>query len=92
MTLQSIQEVEDLYMNFRQSLTFNEIFTKEIIEKLDPNIEYIYDESQNRMRFSCNIENYNIKGYLDSSKILLSCERRDSKTCVENFLEKINKL
>ena len=92
MILQTIQEIEDLYMNFRQSLTFDKIFTKEIVESLDPNAEYTQDESQNRTRFSCTIENYNVKGYLESSKIVLSCERRNNKKCVENFLEKVNEL
>jgi len=89
MTLQTIQEIEDLYMNFSQSLTFDKHFTKEIVESLDSQVEYSKDEAQNRIKFSCKINNYTIRGYLDSSKIILNCERRYNKQNIEDFTKRV---
>jgi len=92
MKLISQNEVEDIYMKFKQALTFDGIFTKEIVERLDPLVTMTLDESQNRMGFTCFFENYSIRGYLDSSKVLLKSERRDGQQCVIDFMEKVNEI
>lgn len=88
MILQTIQEIEDIYMKFRQSLTFDKSFNTVIVDQLGE-VEYIEDQSQNRTKFSCKINNYIVRGYLDSSKVVLECERRYNKQNVEDFLKRV---
>lgn len=92
MTLVSVSEIEDIYMGFKQALQFDRNFKKSMLEKLNVDTEYKIDETSNRTKFISIFENYVVKGYLESDRVILESKRRDAQKCVEKFLEKINEI
>lgn len=89
MNIKTVSEVEDIYMNINQSLTCDGQFNRSFVERIDNDVEFLFDESQGRSSFKCTFPNYTAFGFVDSNIVLLTCKRRYKNSCIEDFKERI---
>lgn len=82
-------ELEDIYMNYTQQLTFDKAFTRPIVDQLSKNIQYIIDDAHSRVLFKYDEDNYTITGYLSSARITVKTQRRLAADICRQFIEKV---
>ena len=84
-------DVEDIYMNFSQNLTFDQSFDTQIVDQLG-DATYIIDESNGRTTWTLEFENCTITGHLQSSRCLVKSLMKHSAPSVNDFIAKVEAL